>query len=217
MATTSGPIFPSENLVFMVDAGNTKSYSTADTSKWYDISGKTGHYMDLGSGVSYQSSFGGVLRFTENSSGYARISDSYVDLRSGQSTVVAFSRKLNTANNGRIITGWQNNWLLGHHDTTWGDYYAQGWVDGGSYPSDTTWRMFTGTGNTSTDVWQLYINENLTTQNSNGSQGPRGFNINNQYSQYSNAEVSMIACWDRVLSQSEISDIFYIYRKRFGI
>ena len=40
MATTSGPIFPSENLVFMVDAGNTKSYSTADTSKWYDISGK---------------------------------------------------------------------------------------------------------------------------------------------------------------------------------
>ena len=77
--------------------------------------------------------------------------------------------------------------------------------------------MFTGTGNTSTDVWQLYINDSLRTQNSGGSQSPRGFNINNQYSQYSNAEVAMIACWDRVLSASEISDIFYIYRKRFGI
>ena len=221
MATTVGPVFPHDGLVFMVDAANTKSYSTSDTSKWYDISGKTGHYMDLGSGVSYQSSFGGVLRFTENSSGYARISDSYVDLRSGQSTVVTFSRKLSNQNNGRIVTAWQNNWLLGHHDTSYGDYYAVGWVHnisaGGGWPSDTTWRMFTGTGNTSSDVWQLYINDSLTVQNSSGSQGPRGFNINNQYSQYSNAEVGMIACWDRVLTASEISDIFYIYRKRFGI
>ena len=217
MSTTVGPVFPHENLVFMVDAGNSKSYSTSDTTKWYDISGKTGHYMDLGSGVSYQSSFGGVLRFTENSSGYARISDSYVDLRSGQSTVVTFSRKLSNQNNGRIVTAWQNNWLLGHHDTTWADYYAAGWVDGGSYPSDTTWRMFTGTGNTSTDVWQLYINDALRTSSSGGSQGPRGFNVNNQYSQYSSAEVGMIACWDRVLSATEIADVFYMYRKRYGI
>ena len=221
MSTTVGPVFPHENLVFMVDAGNTKSYSTSDTTKWYDISGKTGHYMDLGSGVSYQSSFGGVLRFTEDAKGYARISDSYVNLASGQSTVVTFSRKLSNQNNGRIVTAWQNNWLLGHHDTSYGDYYAQGWVHnisaGGGWPSDTTWRMFTGTGNTSSDVWQLYINDNLQTQNSSGSQGPRGFNINNQYSQYSNAEVGMIACWDRVLTADEVKDVFYMYRKRFGI
>ena len=118
MATTAGPVFPSDGLVFMVDAGNTKSYSTSDTSKWYDISGKTGHYMDLGSGVSFQSSFGGVLRFTEDANGYARISDTYVDLRSGESTVVTFSRKLSNQNNGRIVTAYQNNWLLGHHDTS---------------------------------------------------------------------------------------------------
>jgi len=217
MATTSGPIFPSENLVFMVDAGNTKSYSTADTSKWYDISGKTGHYMDLGSGVSFQSSFGGVLRFTENSSGYARISDSYVDLRSGQSTVVAFSRKLSTANNGRIITGWQNNWLLGHHDTTYGDYYAQGWVQSGIAQSDTTWRMYTGTGDKTNDVWQLYVNDSLHTSNSGGSQGPNGFNINAQYNQFSSSQVALVACWDRVLTATEISQVFEVYRKRFGI
>ena len=53
--------------------------------------------------------------------------------------------------------------------------------------------------------------------NSSGSQGPRGFNVNNQYSQYSNAEVGMIACWDRVLTATEVADVFYMYRKRFGI
>ena len=217
MSTTVGPVFPHENLVFMVDAGNTKSYSTSDTTKWYDISGKTGHYMDLGSGVSYQSSFGGVLRFTENSSGYARISDSYVDLRSGQSTVVTFSRKLSNQNNGRIVTAWQNNWLLGHHDTSYGDYYAQGWVQSGIAQSDTTWRMYTGTGDETNDVWQLYVNDSLHTSNSGGSQGPAGFNINAQYGQYSSSQVALVACWDRVLTATEISQVFEAYRKRFGI
>ena len=217
MSTTVGPVFPHENLVFMVDAGNTKSYSTSDTTKWYDISGKTGHYMDLGSGVSYQSSFGGVLRFTENSSGYARISDSYVDLRSGQSTVVTFSRKLSNQNNGRIVTAWQNNWLLGQHDTSYGDYYAQGWVQSGIAQSDTTWRMYTGTGDETNDVWQLYVNESLHTSNSGGSQGPAGFNINAQYGQYSSSQVALVACWDRVLTATEISQVFEVYRKRFGI
>lgn len=217
MSTTVGPVFPHENLVFMVDAGNTKSYSTSDTTKWYDISGKTGHYMDLGSGVSYQSSFGGVLRFTENSSGYARISDSYVDLRSGQSTVVTFSRKLSNQNNGRIVTAWQNNWLLGHHDTSYGDYYAQGWVQSGIAQSDTTWRMYTGTGDETNDVWQLYVNDSLHTSNSGGSQGPAGFNINAQYGQYSSSQVALVACWDRVLTATEISQVFEVYRKRFGI
>ena len=215
MATTTGPIFPSDGLVFMVDAGNPKSYQ--QTNKWYDIAGKSRWYMDLGAGVSYKSDFGGVLEFTENSSGFARISVTHVDLRYTNNTTCTFSRKLSTANNGRVVTAWQNNWLLGHHDTTWGDYYAQGWVDGGSYPSDTTWRMFTGTGNTSTDTWELYINAALRTSSSGGSQGPAGFNINAQYSQFSSSQVSMIACWDRVLSATEISQVFECYRKRFGI
>ena len=217
MATTAGPVFPSDGLVFMVDAGNTKSYSTSDTSKWYDISGKTGHYMDLGSGVSFQSSFGGVLRFTEDANGYARISDTYVDLRSGESTVVTFSRKLSNQNNGRIVTAYQNNWLLGHHDTTYGDYYAQGWVQSGIAQSDTTWRMYTGTGDETNDVWQLYVNDSLHTSNSGGSQGPNGFNINAQYGQYSSSQVALVACWDRVLTATEISQVFEVYRKRFGI
>ena len=77
--------------------------------------------------------------------------------------------------------------------------------------------MFTGTGDETNDVWQLYVNDSLHTSNSGGSQGPNGFNINNQYSQYSSAQVAMVACWDRVLTATEISQVFEVYRKRFGI
>ena len=77
--------------------------------------------------------------------------------------------------------------------------------------------MYTGTGDETNDVWQLYVNDSLHTSNSGGSQGPNGFNINNQYSQFSSAQVAMVACWDRVLTATEISQVFEVYRKRFGI
>ena len=217
MATFTGPnIIPKEGLVFLVDAGNPKSYPGSG-NKWFDIGG-TEHYMDLGSSVSFDSSFGGVMQFAKDGNGYARITDAYVNLNVGENTVITFSRKLVANDNGRVVTAYQNNWLLGHHDDTYGDYYAEGWVNNISSPkSDTTWRMFTGTGNTSTDIWQLYINDQLEISNSNGSGGPRGFNINNQYGQTSSAQVSMIACWNRVLTADEVSQVFNGYRNRFGI
>tara|TARA_B100000131_G_scaffold282664_1_gene290057 strand:- start:761 stop:1453 length:693 start_codon:yes stop_codon:yes gene_type:complete len=230
MSSTSGPILPTDGLVFMVDAGNPRSFRAERPDRWYDLVGKTGKfdkwapgnkdgfaYMQLGPGATYKSDFGGVLEFTEDSNGFARISGSYINLSSVDNTTCTFSRKLSNGNNGRVVTAYQNNWLLGHHDTTYGDYYAQGWVQTGIAQSDTTWRMYTGTGDETNDVWQLYVNDSLHTSNSGGSQGPNGFNVNSQYNQYSSSQVAMIACWERVLTASEISQVFEVFRKRFGI
>lgn len=215
MATSIGPKFPVDGLVFMVDAANPASYPGAG-NQWFDIGG-TRHHMDLGSGVTFKSDFGGVLEFAENGNGYARITDTYVNLASSNNTVITWSRKMVNGNNGRVVTGYQNNWLLGHHDTTYGDYYAQGWITGGVAQSDTTWRQYTGTGDVANDIWKLYVNKSEIASNNGGSQGPRGFNVNNQYSQYSFAQVSMIACWDRVLTPQEISDVHEQYRTRFSV
>lgn len=218
MATSIGPKFPVDGLVFMVDAANPASYPGSG-NQWFDIGG-TRHHMDLGSSVTFKSDFGGVLEFAENANGYARITDAYVNLASSNNTVITWSRKMVNGNNGRIVTAYQNNWLLGHHDTSYGDYYAQGWVyniSGGSRPADTVWRQYTGTGDVGNDIWKLYINKDEIVSNSSGAQGPRGFNVNNQYSQYSFAQVSMIACWDRVLTPQEISDVHEQYRARFSV
>ena len=122
MASTSGPILPTDNLVFMVDAANPRSFRAARPDRWYDIVGRNGKfnnfapgnfdgyaYMSLGSGVTYKSDFGGVLEFTEDSSGFARISGSYINLSSVDNTTVTFSRKLSNGNNGRVVTAYQNN------------------------------------------------------------------------------------------------------------
>jgi len=214
MGIFRGPNIVKDGLVMIVDAGSYFSYPGSG-STWFDLS-KNGHNISLGSSVTFSSDFGGVLRFAENGNGYGR--NTSMNMSSTNYTVISYVRKMSNGNDGRTITAYNNNWLLAHHDNTYGDYYAEGWVNDITSPtSDTTWRMFTGTGNISGDVYQLYINDSLSVSNSNGSQGPNGWNLNNQYGQYSDCQIANLIVYNRVLSSSEISQIYNATKKRFGI
>ena len=208
------PVIPSDGLVMYIDASIPESYSGTGNT-WYDLSGNN-HNITLGSTVSYTSDFEGVLTFPENGNGYGR--NTTMNLSTSNYTVITYVRKLANSNNGRTVTAYQNNWLIGHHDDTYGDYYAEGWVNNISSPkSDTTWRMFAGTGHISNDVYQLYINNSLIVQNNLGSQGPRGWNLNNQYNQYSNCQIANIIVYNRVLTATEIQNIYMGTKSRFGL
>lgn len=208
------PNLVTSGLVMCVDAASVRSYPGSGTT-WYDVSGN-GHNLSLGSGVSLVNTAQGVMQFTQDGNGYAR--NTSMNLASSNYTVMSFVRKLSNSNTGRTITAYNNNWLLGHHDDTYGDYYAEGWVyDISSPKSDTTWRMFTGTGNISGDSYSLYINTDLIVTNSNGSAGPNGWNLNSQYGQYSSCQIANLICYNRVLSATEITQNFNALRERFGI
>jgi len=214
MGVTYNPRIVTDGLVLALDAGNTKSYPGSGTT-WTDLSGN-GNNITLGSSVSFVSSFGGVLNFPEDANGYGR--NTSMNLSSSNYTVMSFVRKNVSGNDGRTITAYNNNWLLGHHDTTYGDYYANGWVYSGAGTSDTVWRMFTGTGDISADSYNLYINDSIIVSGSaGGSAGPNGWNLNNQYSQYSNCQIATLICYNRVLTASEIQQNFNATRSRFGI
>ena len=206
---------PTEGLAFYVDAGQATSYPGSG-STWYDISGYSRN-LSMGAGVTYVNQFGGVLEFAENSTGYARLDGSIFNLSSSNNTVVSWVRKMTNGNEGRTITAWQNNWLMAHHDTTYGDYYAEGWITEGQGTSDTIWRQFAVTGNVISDVWQSYINDGFIISSNAGSQGPNGWNINSQYDQFSHCQISCIIAYNRVLSAEEITSIYTFYRSRFGV
>lgn len=214
MGIFRGPNFTRDGLVMLVDAGSYRSYPLSG-STWFDLT-SNGHDISLGSSVTFSSDFGGVLRFAEDGNGYGR--NTSMNMSSTNYTVISYVRKMSNGNDGRTITAYNNNWLLAHHDNTYGDYYAEGWVNNITSPtSDTTWRMFTGTGNISGDVYQLYINDSLTVSNSNGSQGPNGWNLNNQYGQYSDCQIANLIVYNRVLTSSEISQIYNATKKRFEL
>jgi hypothetical protein len=214
MSFYQGPFVVRDGLVMAVDAGSYRSYPGSG-STWFDLTAN-GHNISLGSSVTHSTDFGGVLRFPENANGYGR--NTTMNMSSTNYTVISYVRKMNAGNDGRTITAYYNNWLLGHHDNTYGDYYAEGWVNDISSPtSDTNWRMVVGTGNISGDVYQLYINDSLIVSNSNGSAGPNGWNLNNQYDQYSDCQIANLIVYNRVLSSTEISQIYNATKKRFGL
>lgn len=215
MALYHNSYIPMTGLVQCLDAANPRSYPGSGTT-WYDISGN-GHNITLGAGVSFTSGVGnGVLQFAKDSTGTG--TNTSLNLASSDNTVISFVRKLANSDSGRTITAINNNWLMAHHDDTYGDYYAEGWVNDITTPkSDTIWRMFTATGNISSDTWATYANETLLASNSNGSQGPNGWNLNGQYGQYSTCQIANLLVWNRVLTTTEISQVFNSFRGRFGI
>lgn len=205
------------SLVLYWDIANSNSYPGTGTTIT-DLSGN-GVTGTLTGGVSYNTNNGGVLT-TNGTTGY--ITSSALNLASTNYTVIGASR-YNGATRGRMINATSNNWLLGQWGNSTTNYYAEGWItnSGGSGGSDTTWRIFAGTGNIAGDSYNFYVNGTLNTGPSNGgSQGPNGITIGRYAlgnSEYSTGDFSFLLVYNTVLSATEIANITNSFRGRFGI
>jgi hypothetical protein len=211
---------PTSGLVQCVDAANPRSYPGSG-STWYDVTGN-GHNIALGAGVTYQSGTGrGVLQFAKDSTGYG--TNSTLNLSASNNTVISFVRKLVDGDVGRTITALNNNWLMAHHDSTYGDYYAEGWVSAvQAGTSDTNWRIYAALGNQPTDTWSLYVNNSLSAgPNSGGGLGPDGISIGAQTfggtSEFSTGQFSFVLVYNRVLTTAEMTQNYNFFKGRFGL
>jgi hypothetical protein len=185
---------------------------TFDTTAWIDKSG-TGNTGTLVNGPTYSSANGGVI-VTDGIDDYITLNS--LNLSTGAYTIIAAVR-YSGSTRGRIITATNNNWLMGHWSSTTENYYAEGWVSASSSgANDTNWRILAATGDTNTDVWQMYVNGVLTFQNNGGSAGPNGLSISG-YSEKSTSETGFVLAYNRVLTATEIKQNFNAYRARFGI
>ena len=165
-------------------------------------------------GVTYSSANQGIL-VLDGSNDYIKILQ---DLRSGTYTIIGAARYATVG--GRTFSALNNNWLMGHWSSTTQNHYAEGWVtDSQSGPSDTNWRIYATTGNTSTDTWQMYVNGVQTYSNSNGSAGPYNFSIgaSTGASEFSNSNIGCLYIYNRVLSATEIAEAYEALRGRFGL
>jgi hypothetical protein len=217
MGTLYNPSIVRDGLVLHLDAANVKSYPGSG-STWFDMSGNGNNGVITGS-VPYSSLFGGVLNTPGTTGNYINVS---LNLTSVNHTVMVSSRYADSSQNGRVLSGLSNNWLLGHHSTgnTRGDYFANGWVYLPSNTGGDVWGIYTGTGNISTDTWEAYDNAVLKASNTAGSQGPNGLSIGRYgagNSEYSNAYVGFVMCYDRVLSSIEIQQNYNAMKGRYGL
>lgn len=199
------PTIVQDGLVVALDAANTKSYPGSGAI-WYDITGN-GNNFALVNSPAWSNANGGV--FTTNGINSA-ITSSY---STSKYTIISATRIIS---GGRMLTAMSNNWLLGHHSGSGPNYYADGWINNQGFLAGSSWHIWTGTGDTSTDTWSMWYDNTFVVQNSNGVNGPSGFNIGGT-GEPANGQISFLLIYNRVLTANEILQNFYAQKGRFNI
>ena len=215
MSNLYGPRIVTDGLVLYWDVANRKSY-TSGSSTIYDLSGNNNNGTVTSSYVTYFTNNGGVIQFDGTANSRISIASTDFDKRSGAYTAIGASRYVANPK-GRIITSF-NNWLLGHWINGTESYYAVGTIKlTGGTPNDSNWRIYAGTGNTSTDSWNFYVNGNFIIGNAGGSEGPYGIQIGGLSGEHSIGQFSFLQFYNRVLSASEIQQNYNALKGRFGL
>ena len=215
MTIYGGPDIVTDGLILHWDVANSKSY-TSGSSIIYDLSGNNNNGTVTNSYVTYSSTNGGVITFDGTANSRVSISTGSFDKRTGTYTVIGASR-YSGATRARMITSF-NNWLLGHWSSGTENYYAEGTIKlGGVQPNDTNWRIYAGTGDTTADLYNFYINGNFVIGNNGGSQGPNGIQIGGLNTENSTGQFSFLQFYNRVLSASEILQNYNALKGRFGL
>jgi hypothetical protein len=212
MSLSHSPSIVTTGLVFLVDFANPRCYPGTGTAV-YDISGNG----NIGSLVGSSTVSGGKVTVVPTSG----VNFSTVNLSAGTTfTVMGSSRYNGTgASYGRMINGWTNNWLMGHWSGSVNSYYSAGWVNNASGGADTNWRIYHATGNTSSGVYQFYMNDSLVVSGAGGTAGPNGIAIGGvgYTAEYSNGDCGIVAAYNRELTASEVVQNYTAFRGRYGI
>jgi len=219
MATRYSPKIPTDGLVLAWDAANPKSYPGSGTTI-NDLSGNgyTGTLVNSPTYIKSGNTY--VIAVDEGNQSYINQTDT-LNMATTTSTVIAATR-YSTVTTGRMVSGKNNNWLMGHWDGSVETYYAQGWItsstNGGS---DTNWRIYASTNDQPSDSYSMYVNGELEAGPSNaGAQGPNGFQVGRYHgnsNEFSDGEFSFLFVYDRILSVAEIQQAYEATRNRFGI
>jgi hypothetical protein len=207
-----------DGLILYMDSTNAASYPGSGTS-WFNLVAGQAITGSLVNGVTYKDNF---LQLNGTNQ-YIDIPSTLLNYQSGTSTVMGASRYADTTGNGRIISSINtstSNWLLGHYSNTTVNYYPGGIVKLSNGPNDTNWRIYTGTGNTSTDRWSFYVNGVAdTTDSTAGASGPFGFRMgaNNNGTEYSSGSLAIIMLYNKVLTAAEVTQNYDALKATVGL
>lgn len=218
MATIMSPNIPSNGLRCFIDATNIRSYpGTGNTI--YDLSGNGAHGTFI-NGATFSTDYGGVV-VLDGTNDYIDITCDLYTVN--YYTVIGASRLVTRPggyDEGRTFSGKNSNWLLGHWNGYTNQYYADGFISQYTKVSDLLWTNYAGTGDKPLDSWGNFVNGQLIARNNAGVNGPLNFAIG-MYgpgnSEFSNAQISYMIAYTRVLTDAEIKQCHYALRARFGL
>ena len=216
--TITGPQYVTNGLLLYMDSTEPASYPGSGTS-WFNLVAGQPYQGTIGSGVTYT---GGYLQ-TSPAAGVPNgiITVTTSSFLSVPYTVMSATRYTDTTANGRMLAS-SNNWLLGQWSNTTENYFAEGWISGtGAGPNDTNWRIYTATGDQSSDRYSLFINGTLTVSGSSaGAEGPNGLGAGywpGSGGEASDGQIAFVMVYNRILSQAEVTQNYNALKSKVGL
>ena len=203
---------PHKGLIFAVDAASKRSYPGSG-STLYNMVG--GDHMTLYNSPTWSSANGGILQFN----GTTQYGVSNINTRTIDSTIIASSRYASASPQGRVVTSYTGNNLLGHHGGRTQGYYSEGWVYQPAADNSQDWRISAAVQNYTSDNWKFYSDNVKLADNASGAFGWNDlcFGSYAGSSEWSDCEIGFCLIYNRLLSEAELSEIFDFYRGRYGL
>jgi hypothetical protein len=136
----------------------------------------------------------------------------------GDNTVFVAARMRGTLN-GRILSGLNNNYLLGWHANTEDDLYGEGWVNNSSAAASTNLRIYAARrSGTTTSFWRAAVSSGApVVSNTASAAGPNGLSTNGHAggSEFSDADLYEVIAFNRALSDAEVAVVLSRMRYSF--
>lgn len=215
-----GP-FPAQALPDIITGGlvlwlDASTYVSGD---WNSLVGNiTASLYNTGQTITKQPNNGGVIQSTGLYSDDGFFID--VDYSTISYTIMIATKYMpggvgGTDLQGRVLTGINNNWLLGNWFGHVNQYYASGWVYGPDEKDNVDWNIYTGTRSQS-NIFSIYNGKTMLASNSDGFTGPNRLGIFH-YGEPSYAQCGFLLVYDRLLSDLEIEQNYNVYKSRYGL
>ncbi len=196
-----------DGLTLHLDASEpgTMTLSGSTVSEWRDLQGSSAMAtLKGGTPTLVASGIGGIPTVHFNNSAWMNDGVNHT----APCTILYVSRETG-GNNGRVLGGSNNNWLMGYHGGQRNRFYFEGWVygEGNGSSADASPHLYAatipGSGQNST-VWaegtQLATNQN-------GTQGPNNLELNGygNGNELSDCDISEVLVYNRVLTSDELN------------
>ena len=236
MGLAHSPQIVTDNLVFCLDAANTKSYPGSGTT-WTDL--KNGGYNATITGPSWSNTNSGVFTY-DGTDDRATFDKSTFTLGSNFTIEIWYrftsSEDSVFANGGLFTQGADGDWntsvgsnkglVLGANDIAYHTGSTQVWNSYSNVPSQNNWHQFvftldSGTGKVLIDgaSSEIYSATNFQSTYSNAN-GLYGIGLADKYSSYRGefiGDISIFRVYNATLTSSEIAQNFNALRGRYGI
>lgn len=208
-SATPLPDVVTDGLIMWLNGG---SYS--GSGDWIDLKGN--YNMTVGAGVTYSSANGG--KFITASSANSQVYNADIDMSAGGFTMMSAGRYY-SPNVGRMHSQYAYgiNFALGWSGNA-EHFYNNGWVytDGGA---DQNWRIYTVSQNSSFNDGKVKINNVAKTVLFNNWGLPHGIYLGAAPTEgeYSNCEFGFFMVYNKILSDSEITQNYNAYKNLYGL